>query len=245
LHDYICAEGVEIPNLATTLDHTTVSKRNKVDLVICIGTTEQEENLCKANDAVFFKFPNNPLGMKWNYGFKMAKTYKPDAVLFVGSSDWLSDNWLPELTPYLKDFEMVGTPDVHFIDIGKHTRVLRACHWPGYQCSRKDEPIGIGRLIRADILDKIDWTPFEDRKNNSMDFTMMNRILQKGGRVKNVADAPVKSLAVSCDQWDNKHKFTDHYNQKLPSKIISPKLIIEEFPEVMDIFTGLKFKNAD
>jgi hypothetical protein len=215
-------------------------EKNKVDLVICIGQTPTEEKLCKRMDAVFFRHPNTPLGMKWNYGFRKARDYQADAALFVGSSDWLSDNWLEVLAPRLKDCALVGTPDFHLLDISKRTGTFRACYWAGYQDQRKGEPIGIGRLISAEVLEKIGWSPFEDRKHNSMDYQMMKKVMGVGGKVSNYVGKEIKSLSLSCDQWDNKHKFEEHWNNRLPSEKLNAAEIVREFPEALQIFPELR-----
>lgn len=217
-------------------------EKNKVDLVICVGATEKEMQLCQKMDAVFFKHPNNPLGMKWNYGFKQAREYKPDAILFVGSSDWLSGKWLGTVSPYLNDFDLVGKPDFYMLDINKRQRVMRACHWKGYQDNRKGEPIGIGRMVSAEIMNKIDWEPFDNRKNYSMDFQMMQKVTAAGGKIKNLEDGSILSLSLSCDQWDNKHKFEEHWSNKLPSDRVSAEEIVARFPEALEIFPELKPK---
>lgn len=212
-------------------------KKNGVDLVICVGQTEPERIACEKSEAVFIKHPNKPLGAKWNHGFKLAKQYKPDSVLFVGSSDWLSENWLPKLNPHLKDYAMVGKPDCYLLDINYRKKIYRACHWPGYICERKGEPIGIGRLLSADIMDKMNWEPFLDRMDGSLDFVMMRKIEAAGGKIKLLKDDSVKSMAISTDQWPQKHRFEDHWLQRMPSKIISePKELMDEFPESYHIF---------
>ena len=80
------------------LKHTIerLLKRNGCSDVICVGE-EEDRDVCKVAGAKFYYKDNKYLGEKWNHAFKKAKELKPDAVLFVGSSDWLSDNWLLSL----------------------------------------------------------------------------------------------------------------------------------------------------
>ena len=190
--------------------------KNNCHAVICVGDSFEEKELCESEGAIFVEHENSPLGKKWNAGFLKAKELEPDAVLFVGSSDWVSDNWLSYCSKFINaGIDMVGKPDFYLLDISD---VLRFCHWKGYTDKRrKDEPIGIGRVLSAKILDKMNWKPIADDLENSIDFSMYNRILALGGKVANIKTDEIKSLSISTDKWPNKHKFNDHYSNKLPS----------------------------
>jgi len=194
-------------------------KKNGVDLVICIGETEREKILCESLNAVFAVYPNKPLGAKWNHGFKLAKAYYPESVLFVGSSDWLEDYYLETASKHLNEFDMIGTLGCYMLDLKDKGREKRLVHWPGYGAGeREEEPIGIGRLLSNRILDKIEWEPFDNKMDNSLDWQMWNKILKAGGKVK-IIDAI--SMAISTDAWVNKHTFENHWINKYPSKRIS------------------------
>ncbi len=211
-------------------------KKNGVDLVICVGQSEPERILCEHLDAVFVKYPNKPLAAKWNYGFKLAKQYQPDSVLFVGSSDWLEDDYVKNAFKYINDFDLIGTLGCYMLDIKVKAKIKRLVHWPGYgKGERMEEPIGIGRLISQRVLDKINWEPFENKMDHSLDWTMWNRILRVGGKVK-VIEA--KSMAISTDAWPNKHTFENHWNNKYPSeRILDIDLFCKEhFNEYDKIF---------
>lgn len=210
-------------------------EKNGVYRVICIGDKEKE--VCVSEGADFIEFPNNPLGAKWNAGFLKAKNYNPDACLFMGSSDWVSDNWLEETTPFLDKWDIIGKPDFYMLDIQEE---LRACHWLGYDGSRAGEPIGIGRLISKRILDRLEWKPMDAALDRSMDFSMYHRVLGLGGKVKLVTHDSIKSLSISTGKWENMHKFEDHWRDIVPSKtnrIYLNKL--DGFPEYKELHAEL------
>jgi len=216
-----------LPLLKLTIER--LYKKNKVHKVICIGS-ENEKNTCLHAGADFIEHENKPLGRKWNAGFQKAKMYEPDAVLFVGSSDWISDNWIDYMAVYLKDFDLIGKPDFNLVDYGHQ---LRACHWPGYTDHRRaNEPIGIGRLISARVLNKMNWQPMEDKLDSSLDWSMYQKVLNLRGNVKLIKSDSIQSLSLSTHQWENKHKFEDHWRGKLPSKKIDVKEMIDLFPEI-------------
>lgn len=207
---------------------------NKVFKVICVGESAEERQVTSSSGAVFLWHPNRPLGAKWNAGFVHARQYNPDACLFVGSSDWIDENWIPTLKHHLKYVDMVGLPGMYLLDIGD---TFRACHWSGYVGHREGESIGIGRMIRSKILDRMDWKPFIDTLDNSMDGSMQSRVIEAGGIVKTVNE-DLKSLSISTNRWPNKHKFEDHYSGRLKSEIIdnANEWIDRYFPEAKQVF---------
>jgi hypothetical protein len=212
-------------------------KKNGVAKVICAGSTKAEKDACESEGAEFFMHPNDPLGKKWNAIFMRAKHYNPDDIVFVGSSDWLSDNWIDVMRPYLKDYEMVGVPGFHLLDISK-SNVYRLCFWSGYVGERADESIGIGRLISRRALEKMDWKPFVDDRNNGMDYSMQQNVLKNGGNVKMLKTDEITCLSLSTNRWPNKHQFEDHWNNKLPSeKILDHSMLKDKFPEAYHIFS--------
>lgn len=214
--------------------------KNGVYRVICVGDQPIDERVCKNAGADWVRHKNNPLGAKWNAGFVAAKKYKPDACLFVGSSDWLSDNWLSEMTPLLKNYDLIGTPGCHFLHIGED---FKLCFWPGYKGRREGESIGIGRLISSKVLDKIQWKPFLETLDNSMDGSMIEKCTQVAANIHLVRNEKIKSLSISTDKWVNKHKFEDHYHTNhLPSEKIdnADEWVEDNFPEAKKVCESLK-----
>ena len=199
-------------------------QKNKVDHVICVGS-ENERLVCEKAGAQFIVAPNT-LGLKWNNGFEEARNNKADAVLFVGSSDWLSDNWVGMSVPYLEYYSMIGKLDFNLIHVS--SKILLS-HWPGYPAGnpRYKEPIGIGRMIRADVLDKMKWRPFIDSGNVSMDYMMLKNVERCGGTVGAIDDK-IYSLSISTDIWENKHKFFELGTMPIPN---GKQWLMKYFPE--------------
>lgn len=222
-----------LPLLKLTISR--LLNKNNVGLVVCVGETKEEEEACKQSGAIFVKHPNKPLGAKWNAGFLEAKRHSPAACLFVGSSDWVSDNWLPTLMPMMEKFDMVGTPGCSFLDVSKSG--FKAMDWLGYIGERRIESIGIGRLLSKRILDRIGWRPFDNRLDNSLDSQMQKIVKKRMGRIAVVGKLPIKSLSISTDLWANKHKFDDHVSGRLPSKKIEDVtgFLQTYFPEGLEL----------
>ena len=200
-------------------------KTNKLFKVICCGNRECDKTVCLNSGADWVQVENNPLGNKWNKGFEYSKQFDPDGILFVGSSDWISRNWISHAWNYIKNenFDMVGKKDFYMVDISINGKI-KYCKWLGYPGkNRENEPIGIGRLISKKFLKAINYTPFEKNANNSMDYFMYKKCLNKGLKVKLVEDNKYKFLSISTNRWINKHKFYRHYIGALVIK--KPKII--------------------
>ena len=214
--------------------------KNNVSTVICVGETLTEKNCVQKAGGVFVIHRNDPLGAKWNYGFKFAKKYNPDAVLFVGSSDWLSDNWVDQMMVKINEgADLVGKREFYMLDINSNKNIYRACRWDGYpKGERYNEPIGIGRLLSNKILEQMNWSPFNPLRNSSMDWFMYKTVMELKGKISLVTDADLVSLSISTDAWPNKHKFEDHWVNKVPSTShrIDVQTIFDLFPEYKLIF---------
>jgi hypothetical protein len=184
--------------------------KNKLYKVICVGESLDEKKVVLEEKGIWVEYNNNPLGKKWNVGFKIAQLYNPDAILFVGSSDWISEDWINEAYKYTNSFGIVGKNDFTMSDITNGE--IKYCHWLGYpeDTCRHKETIGIGRLISKKLLETINYLPFDDKLNDSMDWSMYTKCINNNFKVK-ILDNDSIFLSISCDLWINKHKFLYHY----------------------------------
>lgn len=223
-------------------------EKNGVYKVICIGESEEERNLCESLGAEWVRHENKPLGKKWNTGFMAAEKHNPDACLFVGSSDWLSDNWIRHMSEFLGEYDMIGVPGYNMLDVhcASNANHYRFCRWEGYakmngkQYKMRDkEPIGIGRVLSRSIMDKIHWRPFDETKDNSMDWFMYNKVLSSGGKVKLVEGDNIHTLSISTSKWPNKHVFNDYWAGKHPAVKMDDwrEFVDKHFPEAFKIFS--------
>lgn len=207
-------------------------EKNKVHKVICIGHEPEAAKLCMDLGAEWVEHPNFPLGSKWNAGFKACEKHKPDAVLFAGSSDWIADDYLERASVYLSEYDLLGTLGCYFADVGNTIRVV---YWEGYTSqTRIGEPIGIGRLLSNKLLKHMRWKPFNDKLDNSLDWSMWS--VAKNFKVK-ILDSSYITISISHKNWPNKHNFKDHWTGSLKdsSKKLDYKACINTlkgFPEI-------------
>lgn len=203
-------------------------RKNKVHKVILIGTEPKVKQIADEMGCEFVYHSNIPLGAKWNAGFKACQKYNPDAVLFCGSSDWLSEDYL---TYYNPSFDVAGKLGCHFADVGQIED--RAVYWGGYQDTiRKTETIGIGRILSKSILDLMEWQPFNSSKDSSLDFSMWTKCKELGATFQTIEPHQGKLLSISHYSWENKHKFNEHWTNQLPSDKIPFKELLIDFPEL-------------
>lgn len=209
--------------------------------VICIGHEPMGKKIADYMGVDWIEHDNQPLGSKWNLGFLEAKKYNPEGVIFMGSSDWASNNYITESGKYLNDFDLIGMLGCHFADIKKYddnkkSDEIRLVRWHGYEdVDRKGEPIGIGRILSKRILDKIGWKPFDDGLNNSLDFSMWDKVLKSGGKIKILEDDNLKLLSISTNLWQNKHNFEQHWSNIIPSEKIHSKDFFVDFKEIFEL----------
>jgi hypothetical protein len=226
-----------LPLLKLTIER--LYKRNGVYKVICSGDRSEDKELCESLGAVWVHHPNTPLGAKWNAAFQAAQAFNPDAVLYVGSSDWISDNWIKVMRPYIEKHKFAGTAGCYFMDFQEEVRCV---FWPGYKATRfhldrSNETIGIGRMLSAELMDCLKWAPFNSLSNNSLDYSMkMN--CKKFGIDDFMVPDDIKALSISTNIWDNKHNFESHWGGKMPSEVITD---IEglPFPEIKQLHESL------
>lgn len=228
-----------LPLLEQTIRRLYV--KNGCAKVICSGDGPEEKNLCTSLGAVWTPRRNKPLGLKWNSAFEVAKDYNPDAVVFVGSSDWLSDNWFSVMRPYVDQYGFAGVPGCSLADIAE---TIRVCHWAGYdgyRVERATETIGIGRMLSRRMLHAIDWRPFDPAFDNSLDRSMKDKAAKFGFNDFMVRDSRLKALSLSTPLWINKHRFEMHWLNQIPSdKEEDPEgWINSNFPEVTGLHKNL------
>ena len=221
--------------------HTIKRLKDQGVIVICIGHEPMGKKIADYMDVEWIEYSNDLLGSKWNTGFLAAKKYNPEGVLFMGSSDLMSSNYLTESSKYLKEYDLIGMLGCYFADLNKSddnkkNDEIRLVKWNGYgDGDRENEPIGIGRLLSSRILDEIGWKPFNDELNSSLDFSMWEKVLNSNGKIKILDDNNLKLLSISTNLWRNKHKFEQHWNNILPSEKIYDKSFFLDFKEIFDI----------
>lgn len=210
--------------------------RNGVWKVICVGDSEQDKALCEDMGAFWIHCENYPLSKKWNRGMFAASMYEPDYYMTIGSSDWISDNWLHEAYKAIKGHHMTARKDLYLLDNGREGH-KRLAYWSGHEGQRKDEPSWVGRLLSAELMERLNYAPFDTSLNTTLDHNMHMRIQYVGGKVAHLNSDTV-SLTISDSRYPKKHNFEDHWNGRIESELIEYGIsdwCRTWFPEALEI----------
>lgn len=185
------------------LARETVSRLNrqehKLYKIVLIGDGEQERQIAIDNNCDFIDHSNVPLSFKWQAGVDCARMFKPDAILILGSDNWISDNWISEGLKHINDYDVIGKNEIYFINIaGK----MHGFKWSGYLSEdRRNEPIGAGRIISKNILNKISWQLWDRGINRLLDKTSFKKLKEAGARVKLMEDKNIFVMDIK-GKWD-------------------------------------------
>lgn len=231
------------------IPHTIRRIRRVVDHIVCVTEYAHERDICKMAGAHVTTGFKMPLGRKWNGGFEYARKMKPDHILYVGSSDWVSDNWCKVLLSQIEDNDYIGTSDFYEMhleydipfqrdqnynihSVNKSLKKRHLGYWKGYTGDREGEAIGIGRILSKEFLDRIDWKPFDDGLVKNLDYSMTEKAIKK----KTIQDDRIKSLSISTTLWPNRHNFQYDMNNEGSVILEDHSMLKEYFPETYKLF---------
>lgn len=126
----------------------------KID-VYAATSTLQDFNFCLDNKRIKdATLTINDMDLKCQSLLSQMRGQNIDAIIFLGCDDFVHPEFWQILPQLLITHDLIAFKNIYFHDTVKSKTWL----WPGYQTDRrKDEPAGAGRVIRADLLDKIDW----------------------------------------------------------------------------------------
>lgn len=219
----------------------TISRLSKQTIpvtAICCGHTESEKAVCEGAGAEFIWCPpETPLGEKWQKCVEWARDAgDAEAVMVLGSSDWIEDRWAETLMA--QPHQAIGVAGLYFYDI-RPCNATRLYFWPGYTGpTRAGEPIGTGRIIKRELLEKMNWEMFYRDYANSLDWSTM-RLVEAAGEQMVCYPGDLKGLSISTYRWKNKHDFrglmrtskVEWFNEMRTLAFIS-----EHFPEGINLF---------
>lgn len=230
-----------LPLLALTIQR--LLKKNGCAEVICAGDTVEEEWVVRNSGGIFVYHCNSPLGSKWNAAFVMAREFTPDACLFIGSGGWISERWIDYMYPYLSSVDMVGKKDFNMAHVRGHSNDdgdIQVVNWGGYleTGTRYGDSIGIGRLLGRNILERMDYRPFNPVLECGMDKSMREKVQSLSGKVLTVELDQIQSLDISCDEWRNKHSFLRESEHPNATKIVDVDTWINRwgFDDIYEFF---------
>lgn len=142
--------------------------------VVCAGSPRDGcEAIAREHGLIYEQVPNE-MARKWNHAVGMAQGINASHFLLMGADDFMDQR----MWDYYQRFEgeHLGLLDLLFYDRPS----ARAAYWPGYSNRRTGEPIGACKLVRHDVLEKLNWAPFDPRRPGSDEYAMHHAMLKMG-----------------------------------------------------------------
>ena len=145
-----------------------------IDTFVYCYTTEADGKWCDANRVHSTQAPNE-IQLKAQRSLLVCRYIDCDAVLLMGSDDYIDAATLAKLTELLKDHDYISFRSILF-EQGS-TKYL----WPGYPktTARYGEPAGAGKLLRRDLLDAMEWQVFTGENDRGADYDAHRNIMAK------------------------------------------------------------------
>ncbi len=144
----------------------------ELDLLAVGSEGDVSQQLVEAEGWRYLEAPNDSLGAKWNAGFRALADTVADAVVFIGSDDWVTNSLAVVYADALsRGKRFIGWTDLFFV----HPGYDHGLYWPGYTVPhRRGEAIGLGRCLHRSVLDEVDWAPLRTNvPPGHLDYTMM------------------------------------------------------------------------
>lgn len=150
-------------------------KKNSIKLMpILISDDKKIKEISSNNHIKCLNYKNEPLSEKWNYGIYYFKEKKVDAIIILGSDNFISFDSIKVYKNTLLDekIDVLGFRDIYYW----HKEMSCGFYHRGYTIDRVGEPIGAGRMLKKSALDKMQWRPWNKEKNVGLDSCLNKRI---------------------------------------------------------------------
>ena len=156
--------------------------------IVAVGSEGRiSQSICEEYGAHYIEYPNKPLSDKWQAGLYHARSFDFDAFVVLGSDDFICEDTFRFYSSQVsKGALFLGFQDCFLHDFSTKKTIL----WKGYgaagvqqsQPHRVGETIGLGRVLRRELLEFMDFDLWKGMSaNKSLDGIMKNKIIEKTG----------------------------------------------------------------
>lgn len=170
---------------------------NKMPFIdkVMIYTTKEDGDFLDGQD-VYAKaqFKNSPLSFKWNAAVMTLEQLDFDAVILLGSDDYIDENFVSFVADNIDEYEMIGFTDLYFKQDGQ------VYYWSGYEGTRQGEPCGAGKVYTKKFLERIEYNLFNEARERGLDGVSWRRC--KAINVKVLTASLMKNNLFLCDVKD-------------------------------------------
>lgn len=139
-----------------------------IDEFVYCYHTDDDRKFCIENDVDCIKVNQNNISYKAQCALWYARRVFDlcDAVIMMGSDDYLDQAAYDLIVEKLVDHDYISFRDIIF-ESGGHEYL-----WKGYAKGnpRHGEPAGAGKVIRRDLLNRIEWNVWSDYNIGRTDY---------------------------------------------------------------------------
>ena len=152
-----------------------------IDCLVVGSEGDETRQMVISSGNQYLEHPNLPLSEKWDAGLKFSENFDPDAVIILGSDDFISPETIRELVGRIsRGWLMTGLMDMHVLD----SKSNQLFHWNGYSVSaphRMWETIGLGRCLSRKLLEKVDFSLWgSEQIDRGLDGLMTSKLASVG-----------------------------------------------------------------
>lgn len=121
---------------------------------------------------------NKPLSYKWNTAVKCLAQVDFDAVVLLGSDDYVDPAFIEFVEENMNDLDMIGFSDIFFQEGNDFY------YWEGYKNHRKGEPVGAGKTYSKRYLESIGYNLFPEFNDVGLDGISWRVVKRSQAKVK-------------------------------------------------------------
>jgi hypothetical protein len=207
--------------------------------LLCVGSEgEKSKSLAEECGWDYIEAKNNPVSQKFNALFKESEKYDYDFMVLIGSDDLIS----PEIFQYYERTvtketkHLLGLKDLYFYSIQND----EAVHFQGYP-PPSPKTIGAGRVFSRWVMERMNFTPWNDEKvNRGLDSSCTVQMRKRG--IEEIAIPMMQTGGVAVDI---KHPLVSLTNYKyLQNHPIADVSILDNAFHCMRYIKALRWKEA-
>lgn len=208
--------------------------KDKYNIVLIAVGSEGDisKNLCEAYQWHYVEHPNNPLSCKINRAFLEAKRFDVDAVIWIGSDDFISEGLLDH---YFKNFSattpaIMGLSDLYFYSVFHDETIYFKYHSDkGYEKS-----MGTARFCSKLVLEKINYVLVPHPETRGVDFHAMENFKKHGIQEETFTMEQAGGICVDIktDEVMTSYKMLFDHVCTFHDKSILHKFLPDPMPEI-------------
>jgi hypothetical protein len=203
--------------------------------VVLVGTTITDIQFCKKMQSIYsnihyIKYQNKPLGLKWQVGVFLARSFNPKSILILGSDDIITQNYVENMYMYIeKGYDMIGKREWYVLTDGELYNVKYT--------KKISISLGGGRIYSGRILDKFNWYIFECLRDQGLDTLGYYMIKKLGGKIMvNTDNVHILSIKGNWEMMNSFDKILKHSKIENPSvsiKKVDDNFLKRYFPDIV------------